>query len=128
MLDRISIAQKKVIRTITYKSKYSHTNDLFKSLGLLKLSDINIYNNGIFVYKSLHNHSNAGLFTYHVNTRYNLRKVNLLEIPLLHTNQSQTSIRYQGVKVCNQIPPDIQNKPTTSSFKKSLKSLLLNKY
>ena len=35
MLDRISIAQKKVIRTITYKSKYFHTNDLFKSLGLL---------------------------------------------------------------------------------------------
>lgn len=128
ILNRILVAQKKVIRTITYRDKYAHTNYLFKSLGLLKLYDINIYSSGIFVYKSLHNYSNAGLFNYHVNDRYTLGNSNNLEIPLLHSNQSQTSIRYHGVKVWNQIPPDIQNKPTTYSFKSSLKSFLLHKY
>ena len=44
---------KKIIRTISYRDRYSSTNEDFKKLGFLKLEDINVYFSQIFVYKSL---------------------------------------------------------------------------
>ena len=128
MLNSLEVSLKKVIRTISYKAKNDHTNELFKQLGLLKLDDINTYCSAIFVYKSLNNHSNVGLFAYNDNERYILRNAKELKIPLMTTKQSQTSINYQGVKVWNDLPEDIQNKLTIPSFKISLKFHLLSHY
>lgn len=127
-LKRIELAQKKSIRTISFKSKYDHTNELFKSLYLLKWEDINNFCSAIFVYKSIHNYNGMPLFNFRLNERYNLRNSNDLEIPRMITKQSQTSINYHGVKVWNSLPHYIQNKPSLSSFKISLKSYLFSKY
>lgn len=127
-LKSLEVSQKRVIRTITHRPRSAHTNELFQHLRLLKLSDINKYCSAIFVYKSLNNHINEGLFDYNNNDRYQLRNNTLLKIPIMHTKQSQTNIKYHGVKIWNNIPIDIQNKATISSFKMSLKSFLLSQY
>ena len=131
-LNKIEIAQKRAIRTITFtkkkNNKYPPSNEQFKSLRLLKLSDINIFCSANFVYKSINNHNHVRLFSYRSNERYNLRNNSDLEIPSLSTNQSQTSISYRGVKVWNDIPRHIQTKTSLTSFKITLKSYLLNKY
>ena len=127
-LHRVTLAQKKLIRTISYKDKYAHTNALFKSLDLLKLHDINTYTCAIFVFKSIQNHINVNLFHFNTNTRFNLRNLNVLLIPMCNTRQSQTSIRYHGVKIWNKLPQEIREKQSISSFKKSLKLYLLQFY
>ncbi len=39
-LDALFLAQKKLVRIITYQSYNAHTSPIFKELGLLKLNDI----------------------------------------------------------------------------------------
>ena len=73
------LQEKKIVRTITCRSKYSHTNDFFKNFEQQKLG-INIYSNEIFVYKSVYNYVNARLLNYHTNERYTLRNSNSFEI------------------------------------------------
>ena len=95
---------------------------------MLKFKDINLYCTSLFVYKSINNHIDSNMFSLRLNARYNLRQNNLLDIPLMRSNQSQSSILYHGVKVWNNLPSNIREKSTVESFKKSLKDLLLNKY
>ena len=54
VLKPLIVAQKSILRTIMFRSRYAHTNDDFYSLGLLKLEDINLFNSYLFTYKSLH--------------------------------------------------------------------------
>ena len=54
-LDQLIKAQKRILRTIMYRSRYHHTNNDFYNLGILKVPNINIYFSCIFVYKSLNN-------------------------------------------------------------------------
>lgn len=125
---RIEIAQKRVIRTMAFKGKFDHTNELFRTFKLLKFQDVNTFCSSIFVYKSMHGFNNLRLFNVHLNERYDLRNVNDLVIPLMSSKPSQTSIAYHGAKIWNSIPINIQNKPSLASFKINLKSYLLNRY
>ena len=111
-----------------YKSKYAHTNELFRELNLLKFDDINIFCSATFVYKSLKDHHDADLFVYCENERYPLRNINSLKVPFMTSKQSQSSIKYHGAKVWNQLTPEQQNKPTLPGFKISLKYSLISKY
>ena len=43
--------KKRVIRTITYSIKYTHTYPLFTQLNILKLEGNNVLSNSIFIYK-----------------------------------------------------------------------------
>lgn len=126
-LKPLFLSQKKIMRTIAGATRYAHTNDIFRSHRLLKLEDINTYCSAIFVFKALFCQNNQELFNYRANNQYNLRN-NPLQIPLMTTNQSQTSILYHGVKVWNNLPTNIQNKNTLASFKMSLKAHLLSQY
>ena len=63
-----------------------------------------------------------------VNTRpTRSSNLNNLYIPCYKTNRIQRSIKYQGVKVWNSIPVEIQNLPK-SRFKIKLKSHLMQAY
>ncbi len=126
--ERVKLALKRTVRTITFKRKYDHTNDLFKSLRLLKWEDINIYCTAIYVYKSINNDNYTEIFNFRSNERYSLRNTRDLEIPALTSNQSQKSIKYHGVKVWNALPQYVRDKSSPSGFKISLKSYLLSKY
>ena len=51
----LTVAQKKIIRTMKNRNRFHHTNPDFQSLQLLKITEINEYFAGIFTYKSLNN-------------------------------------------------------------------------
>ena len=53
-IDTLFLAQKKIIRAISYKSRYEHTNPLFGQLNLSKLHDIILLQTCLFVFKSIH--------------------------------------------------------------------------
>ena len=126
-MNSITVAQKRVIRTISFKRKFHHTSPCFKKLSILKLIDVTKYCFALFVYKSLNNHAPNNFFQYSTNGRYDLRNNNLLRIPLVMSTQSQTSIIYRGAKIWNDTPSNIKDKNSIYSFKRSLKmSLMLN--
>ena len=126
--NRLFISQKKIMRTMAYRKRSDHTNELFSEFGLLKLDDINIYCSALFVYKALNGLIENNMFNVRVNNRYNMRNTNLLDTPLMLTQQSQSFIGYHGVKVWNELPSIIREKSTLDNFKQSLKMFLLNRY
>ena len=127
-LNPLIVAQKRVIRTMARLRKRDHTNDTFHNLRILKVIDVNRVACASFVYKCLHGLiENVCNFT-HINTEYNIRNNTELRLPLMRTTQSQTNIRHHGPKIYNEIPAQIKNKPTVSSFKRSLKKYLIDSY
>lgn len=127
-IKTLEIAQKKVVRTMSYLRRHEHTNSSFYNLGILKLEEINIYCCAIFVYKCLNKFIENKYFQIRIQNRYNLRTINVLHIPLMTSSQSQSCISYHGVKVWNNLPQNIRAMTTLAGFKKSLKSLLLSRY
>ena len=54
-LNQLAISQKRILRTMMYRSRYHHTNQDFYKLKVLKLDEINTYFGAIFVFKSINN-------------------------------------------------------------------------
>ena len=127
-VKQVVTAQKRIVRTMAGLKKYDHTNNAFSNLRLLKFEDINVYCCALYVFKSLNSLIDNQYFQYRNNERHDLRNPDLLRLPQVKSSQSQSSIRYYGVKVWNQIPSYIRQKTTIQSFKSSLKDYLLSKY
>ena len=55
ILDRLFKVQKRVIRAISFKDRYTHTTPLFYELKILKLHDIHSFKLLCFVYECTNN-------------------------------------------------------------------------
>ena len=125
--------QKKAIRIITFSSFTEHSSPLFKGLNVLKLSDIITLQLAVFMYK-FHNQLLPSVFDTFLNPVGNIHCYNTrlssrmtYAIPKARTNYGILNIRFQGVKVWNDISDDIKLLPL-KRFKNKLKSLLIDKY
>ena len=126
-LKPIVITQKRIIRTILGLRKYDHTNDGFLSLQLLKLNHVIVYCCCLFLFKCLHTPGNE-MFSFRVNDRYNIRARNMLNVPFMKSQQSQSSILYHGPVLWNSLPERIRNCNSLHSFKRLLKQHLISEY
>ena len=123
----IVIAQKRAIRTIMELRRYDHTHNSFCSLKLLKFIDINKYFSALFVFKSLKIYNN-NIFQLRNTENYGLRFPNMLIIPITRSNQSEQCIQYHGVIIWNDLPTEVRNASSITSFKRILKKHLLLQY
>ena len=130
-LNKLFIAQKRILRTINNRPRFHHTNEDFKNLSILKTTDINIYFSCLFAYKSLNLLTYPfHYFTFSNNPIYNLRNNNNynLRTPFTRSAQGQSSPSYYVCNYWNNLPADIRSKPSVASFKTSLKQYLLSQY
>ena len=128
-LHKLEVAQKRVIRTIMYRSKYAHTLLDFISLKILKIKEINIYFSSLFVYKSIHSLSYPiAYFTFANQHNYNLRNTYNLRPPFSRSLQGQTSPSIYTCNIWNELPQQIREATTLFSFRSSVKRYLLNLY
>ena len=132
-LQPLSNLQKKAIRIITFSSFTEHSSPLFKDLNIAKLSDIITLQLAVFMYK-FHNQLLPSVFDAFFNPARNIHSHNTrlscrmtYAIPKARTNYGILNIRFQGVKVWNDISDDIKLLPL-KCFKNKLKSLLIDKY
>ena len=126
-LKQLVTVQKRAVRTIAGLRSREHTNDLFHSLKIVKLPDIITLTNATFVFKSLNDLTDTtNYFSTNVNNPYRTRNQGKLYLPRTGSSQSQTHIRYQGVKSYNSLPNDIVSKRTLGSFKQALKKYVIN--
>ena len=123
----IVIAKKRAIRTIMGLRRYDHTHDSFCTLRFLKFNEIKMYFCALFVFKSLKLYNN-NLFHLRNTDSYGLRFPNVLTVPMTRSKQSESCIRYYSVNIWNDLPTQVRNASTITSFKRLLKIYLLSQY
>ena len=121
--------QKKLIRLVMKRNRWSPSAPLFRELKALTLLDINKVNTLVFVYKSLNNVIRSPIdFQYRIINEYNLRNNQSLVIPLHHTKQTELFVHVRGSRLWNEIPIELRLKPNVNSFKFNLKKYYLDFY
>ena len=132
LLERILNIQKRAIRIVNQKPFLAHTNELFLSNKVFKISDLFLFNVGIFMYK-LSTNDLPGVFStlfmrnedFH---SYPTRQSHSYHLPRTRTVFAQKTIKYNGPKFWNELPSEVITSPSLHVFKNKLKCFLLQKY
>ena len=131
-LSKLITLQKRAIRIITRSKYLAPSKELFKSLNILNLADINKFQIGQFVYKSLNNLLPRSS-SYHVNRylcdhRYPLRNDLTTKSVAFKCRIRETYIGVSGPKLWNALPLSVVSSLTFLIFKNNFKIFLLDKY
>ena len=126
-LNKVFLAQKKIIRLIGGLSLREHTGPVFVENKLLSFENASIYMCLLFVYKMLFFHNDLTWFSFYANPSYNTRYSTLrnLRVPYIRTSHSRQSIDYLGPVLWNSMPVEIKKVENPNTFKRLLKSHLL---
>ena len=128
-LRPLVIGQKRIIRTILFKSRYTHTAPLFNELGIFNIEQMNKYYTAMFVFKKLNNMLQGKIefrFSGQIHD-LSLRDPLRLRAPCSRTTQRQQSVACRGCQVWNKLEIGIRASGSIYAFKNNVKeSLTLN--
>ena len=117
-INKLSLLQKKAVRVICKSDYLAHTEELFKKTEILPVNLLYRYFVSIHSFKNRNNYRTA---PHHHNTRHAHNFVPSFE----RLSVTQRSLSYLGPKTLNELPPQILNCPTLTSFKTRMKKHLL---
>ena len=132
-LKPVCTLQKKAMRIMTFSRFDEHSGPLFKSLNIIKLSDLVTFHIAIIMFK-FHNQLLPPVFNdlfisvnriHDYNTRHAAKQSYYL--PKARTNYGIFNIRFQGPRVWNSIEEQIKSS-SLKLFKEKLKNNFLCKY
>ena len=118
-LTGLNVLHKRVIRLISNSEYLAHTNNIFHSYGLLKLSELHEFRLILYVYKNLDKFSTFDSVT---------RGSNNLRPEFQRLRLCQNSVNFSGPNCWNNLPPDLRSIGTLLRFKNSVKTHLLSRY
>ena len=127
------ILQKKAIRAIFNLEYQSHTNNYFKQMSTLKLSDLFKYQTSIYIYKSLNlpnfdlSLKNSLQFQSTIHDHYT-RSNNQIAYSHYNLKKSKFNMKHHGTKIFNSLPDKIVQSNSLFKFKRQLKAHLLSQY
>ena len=129
----VFILQKKAVRIITFSKYDEHTSPLFKKLELLKLQDIILMKNNLFIYH-FHNNMLPSAFdnffkpvsTVH-SYRTRLASKDSFHLPHARTNYGKFSLRFLGAKIWNETKEEFKS-CSQYLFKRNIKNDILMSY
>ena len=122
----VLIAQKRILRVISYASRYDRSLPLFIRNNLLSFKYIHIYFSSLMMFKFLNHNYCADLFRAHIIVR-NLRNIaNTVHVPFFRTVRGQKSLFYLCPKTWNTLPNDLRCIGNINTFKSRLKTYLFN--
>ena len=134
-LDPIIIAQKKILRVMTFSEINAHTAPLFSQLGILKIHDVHQFQLLSFVYDCHYKIAPAHFHCYFKPSsdvhNYNTRMASRGDLFLQRKHTFQYGIRYiqyTGARLWNMIPVSLRSSPSSSVFRSELKTYLLSNY
>ena len=119
-LNRLIVLQKKNVRIIARKPHDAHTDPIFKDLEILNFNCVYRFHVSKMLFQLKNNvlssaFSSIILFNYQMHG-YFARTSKQFHIPKIRTNIKKFSICYQGTKILNSLPTDVQFSNTLSSF------------
>ena len=129
-LNKIVILQKRIIRIVCGVNRTTHSEPLFNRLSVLTLSKLYMYNIGLLMYKHHHNQLPQILNLFLLNSdihSHNTRSAGMLHVPKFNTEFGKRSFRFQAVKIWNDIYLSVSVNIKIGTFKKNLKSYLIEK-
>ena len=133
---RITMIQKRAIRTICKAYHTSHTEPRMRQLGLLKLDDLYKQQCLTFINDSINKRGPISvanmIVTERESTTHNLRNhhsdPNCLRVPLAKSRYISNSFSFKGPQMWNQLPNDLKVIERKSLFKIRLKQHFLMQY
>ena len=146
-MNHIIMLQKRIVRMMSYLDKrqpdfaFPSVDPLFLTLGVLKVHDLLKLKIAKFIYSSLNKHNPTDFHSWFILTtqthRHNTRSKfidiessiisNNLFIPIARTTHyGLKSIKVQGPKIWNMIPPTIRNNSSLQCFINKLKIYLMH--
>ena len=132
LLDKLLLLQKKALRIICHTAFRAHTDPLFSDNKIMKIKDLHLFQLGQLMYNYKKNALPAifqSMFTKNLSFHnYPTRHSDEFHLPLLRTVLAQKTFIYDGPKFWNSLCENIRNAPSLSSFKKRLKTHLLQSY
>jgi len=122
--------QKRMIRIITGLKKRDHTSQIFKSLNVLKVTEINVLQTSLFMYKLYNrllpeNFSSFLCLNNDLHEHYTRSQKNFHLISV-RTNIRKFSLKFRGSIIWNKLPEIYRFAISISSFKKLVKDCLIN--
>ena len=131
-LERLVKLQKRAVRIISQRGKTDHTSPLFKSLKILKVTEINILQTSIFMFK-LSRHLVPKQFLHYFSFNMDIhnhytRSHQHYHLQCSKTNSRKFSIKFRGPIVYNNVPSYIKDVSNVYRCKQLLKSFLIAKY
>ena len=120
--------QKRVIRTISYVDRYTHTAPIFEQLQIFNLKKLNSYYTALYVYKCINNilyNENNFIFAIEIHHR-SLRDSLRLRAPRYTSKQRQQYILCHGCHVWNSLPEETRLSESLNTFKRHLKVFYIN--
>ena len=124
--------QKKAIRHVMLAKFNAHTSVFFKSLNMLKLTDIFDFNRAIFVHKFVYGNLPSAFTTYYeflleAGIDRNRNDIKKIFIPEFNYPRVK-SPKWEAAKFWNTLPLSIRNICKETDFRKELTALMLDKY
>ena len=133
-LSRLNSLQNKAVKLIGGGKMRESANAFYIKFNILKLPELYKYETAKLVHSFIHNQLPLSLSNFFTKScKISKRQTrshnnpNNLYTPCYRSNRLQRSIKYQGVKIWNAIPPEIQKLPR-SSFKTKLKKHFIQLY
>ena len=132
LIDRINVVQKRVLRIVNNVGFRAHTNELFYNCNILKISDLHLYNLGIFMYE-LSQGNLPDVFAPLFQRNYTLhsyptRQTYHFHLPRTRTAFANNIFTFTGPKFWNSLNKELVNNPSINCFKRKLKYYLLERY
>lgn len=133
-INRLLLLQKRAMRIIANTRYRAHTDPIFKSLKILKISDIYKLQISLFAFDYKHNKLPMSFTNYYINprvsaisTRSVTNDVNIYN-PRPRTCNSSESVFYMVPVIWNELSPQIKTARSKTAFKYMLKSSMLDQY
>ena len=123
---------KKALRIVCKKPWGAHTQQLFKLLHTLKITDINKHQTCCFMYKAIHDqlpHFFTGYFKLNKDVHhYSTRQSQHVHLTNIRTTKRKFTIKNHGPSLWNSLPDFLKDKPSFHTFKYSYKEFILSQY
>uniref|UniRef100_A0A3B1IHU1 Reverse transcriptase domain-containing protein n=1 Tax=Astyanax mexicanus TaxID=7994 RepID=A0A3B1IHU1_ASTMX len=130
-LRKLHILQKKIIRIISWASSDAPSDPLFCQLGLLKITELNIFHNACVMYSVVNKLNDRLCYLipiYLPSHAYQTRKKHYIMGKKRKLKCTSLSVVCKGPQVWNDIDIDLQMSQTIHVFKRRLRRRLLLKY
>lgn len=127
LVEKLFVAQKKLMRIMFHKSRFDHTDPIFCAHNILKVPDLIALQTCIFVFKSLNIYPNNNTYKL-LSQNVNSRRPNDLRVPLCRTVHAQRSVSVRGVTIWNDLPQQTKVLMSFYSFKNNIKRSLIKNY
>ena len=125
IVNDVFVSQKKLIRIISFKGKYDHTNVLFNDLGILKFDFVRKYFMLLNIYNEIHKRDETNKIFALLHHGYGTRGNNIdLVFPQARTTLCKFSILCAGPQCWNELPNDLKSITNFNTFKIKIKRYL----